>query len=202
MARIALGESASAFFALSRSSTTAKLLQWPRMGQRGLTWQPLVKGASGIALSRRQGITHQGHFQASRAMTRAAKRGVPTLVLMRRGCRQGPAGGGRLSILAPMTVAFTLVGPSNLPRRNRRGRLSILAPMTVAFTLVGPSNLPRRKPSVINGRLDQLSHFKLSRQFTRARGRHIEWGLATANHCQYRGRPLSRIDQMNAGIGT
>ena len=25
---------------------TAKLLQWPRMGQRGLTWQPLVKGDS------------------------------------------------------------------------------------------------------------------------------------------------------------
>jgi hypothetical protein len=80
---------------------------------------------------------------------------VPTLVLMQRGCRQGPAG----------------------------GRLSILAPTTVAFTLVGPSNLPRRKPSVINGRLDQLSR-EVSRQFTRARGRHIEWGLVATVHAR------------------
>jgi hypothetical protein len=110
----------------------------------------------GIALSRRQGITHQGHFQASRAMTPAAKRGVPTLVLMQRGWRQGPAG----------------------------VRLSILAPTTVAFTLVGPSNLPRRKPSVINGRLDQLSHFHaLSRQTSRARGEHTEGG--PADHIAY-----------------
>jgi hypothetical protein len=118
-----------------------------------------------VRLCRRQGITHQGHFQASRAMTRAAKRGVPTLVLMQRGAGRGRRGAGRLSILAPTTVAFTLVGPSNLPRR---------------------------KPSVINGRLDQLSHFHaLLHQsknaltpaafehcstFVRARDTRIRWG--------------------------
>jgi len=92
-------------------------------------------------------------------MTRAAKRGVPTLVLMQRGCRQGPAG----------------------------GRLSILAPTTVAFTLVGPSNLPRRKPSVINGRLDQLSHFHaLSRQTSRARGEHTEGGPQPPSNPSFR----------------
>ena len=33
-------------FLHSAAPPTAKLLQWPRMGQRGLTWQPLVKGGS------------------------------------------------------------------------------------------------------------------------------------------------------------